>query len=170
MDKERGGSHEEALRRLGERIHGIRVAMLTTEDPDGCLRSRPMATLEREFDGTLWFFTAASSVKAKDVAKHHQVNLAYADPAQERYVSISGQARLVRDKAPIRELWTPVVKAWFARGIDDPDLALLEVSVEQAECWDAPSSRMVQLFEMVKAVTQGKPLERSGSSQHLDLH
>ena len=40
--------------------------------------------------------------------------------------------------------------------IDDPRLCLLKVSVEQAEYWDAPSSKIVQLFGFVKALATGQ--------------
>jgi general stress protein 26 len=48
---------KDAVEKLGELLKGIRFAMLTTEDGEGFLRSRPMATRELGEDGTLWFFT-----------------------------------------------------------------------------------------------------------------
>src|SRR5689334_16524918 len=128
---------------LGEKIKGIRIAMLTTEDSDGKLRSRPMGTQDFEFDGDLWFFTGASSPKMSEVEHDQQVNLSYADPDDNRYVSVSGTAQLVRDRQKIDEYWKPFYKAWFPNGKDDPDLALLKVSVTKAEYWDASSSKMV---------------------------
>ncbi|MES1211642.1 MAG: pyridoxamine 5'-phosphate oxidase family protein, partial [Acidobacteriota bacterium] len=38
----------EAIEQLYAKIKGIRIAMLTTVDEDGSLRSRPMATQETE--------------------------------------------------------------------------------------------------------------------------
>ncbi len=49
--------HNENIRKLGEMIKEIKFAMLTTAEPDGTLRSRPMATQATEFNGELWFFT-----------------------------------------------------------------------------------------------------------------
>ncbi len=49
------------MSKLASMIRAIKVAMLTTVNPDGSLRSRPMATQEAPFDGTLWFFTRESS-------------------------------------------------------------------------------------------------------------
>lgn len=155
-------SHQEettALEQLREKIKGIRIAMLTTIDKDGSLRSRPMATQEAESDGELWFFTAAGSAKAGEVEHDQRVNVSYADPDDQRYVSVSGTARIVRDQAKARELWNPLLKAWFPKGLDDPELALLRVQVEKAEYWDSPSSKMVQLIGLLKAVTTGKRYE-----------
>jgi general stress protein 26 len=131
----------DAIKTLGALIKDIKFAMLTTVEDDGSLRSRPMATQQAEFDGDLWFFTGASSAKVGEVQRDRQVNVSYADTDGQRYVSVSGTAQLVRDRAKIKELWNPIFKAWFPDGLDDPDLALLKVAVERAEFWDSPSSK-----------------------------
>jgi general stress protein 26 len=146
-------------------IKGIRVAMLTTVDEDGALRSRPMATQQTEFDGDLWFFTGASSPKVGEIDKDRQVNVSYAAPDDNTYVSLSGTARLVRDKAKAEELWNPFLKAWFPKGLEDPELALLRVEVEKAEYWDSPSGKMVQLAGFVKAIVTGHRYE-AGKGEH----
>jgi general stress protein 26 len=53
------------------------------------------------------------------------MNSADADPDRQRYVSVAGRAWLLRDRAKIDELWSPLYKAWFPDGKDDPELALL---------------------------------------------
>ncbi len=157
MKTETPQERQAAIEKLGSLIKKVKFAMLTTLDnEDGTLRSRPMATQETEFDGTLWFFTRASAPKVGEVEKEHQVNLSYAEPDDQLYVSISGRANLVRDKAKAEELWQPALKAWFPKGVEDPDLALLKVEVEKAEYWDTPSSAMVHLFGYVKATLTGK--------------
>jgi general stress protein 26 len=155
------------VKKLAKLIKGIEIAMLTTRDDDGTLRSRPMQTQNREFDGTLWFFTPASSHKVQEVDHGHQVNLSYAQPKENRFVSVSGAATLVRDRAKIEELWTPVLKAWFPKGKDDPDVALLKVDVTKAEYWDAPSSTIVKLVGFTKAVLTGQQY-RPGENEKLN--
>ncbi len=56
-----------------------------------------------------------------------------------------GTAELVRDLDKARELWNPDLETWFPRGLDDPDLALLRVTVTRAECWDSPDGAVVHL-------------------------
>ncbi|MGZ3458876.1 MAG: pyridoxamine 5'-phosphate oxidase family protein [Archangium sp.] len=156
------------LAHLGELIHGIQVAMMTTVEEDGTLRSRPMWTHDRDFDGELWFFTREHSPKVDAVERDHHVNLSYSDPTRDRYVSVSGVARLVSDKEKARELWNPTLKAWFPQGLDDPELALLCVRVNKAEFWDTPNKRMVQLVGFVKGVLTGEPY-RPGENEKVDL-
>src|SRR5438128_1705005 len=140
---------EQNVAKLAQLIKGIKVAMLTTRCEDGSLHSRPMVTQQTGFDGTLWFFTQARAPKVGEIQRSEQVNLSYASPEEQRYVSVSGTAGLVRDPHKVRELWSPLLKAWFPKGPDDPDLALLRVEVERAEYWDAPSSTMVHLVGFV---------------------
>ena len=153
-------SHDDAVKKLGKLIADVQFAMMTTAEPDGSLRSRPMATHtdhNAEFDGTLWFFTKGESPKVDEVKQDQHVNLSFSSPEQSKYVSVSGTAMLVRDKAKAKELWTSKYLAWFPKGLDDPDLALLRVSVDKAEYWDAPSSTAAHIVGFVKAVTTGKP-------------
>lgn len=166
MDNE--ADRNENVRKLGEMIKGIEFAMLTTTEADGLLRSRPMATQQVDFDGDLYFFTQASSPKVDEVEHEHNVNVSYAKPDDQRYVSVSGKARLVRDRAKIEELWNPALKAWFPKGLDDPELALLKVNVEQAEYWDGPSSAVVYIVGLAKAMVTGQPYH-PGDNEKLDL-
>jgi general stress protein 26 len=139
--------HKEPLQRLTELIRDIRVAMLTTATEAGDLRSRPMVPCHTDPEGGLWFFTHAGDPKVEEARRHPHVNVCFADPGGNRYVSVSGTAALVRDRVMIRELWDDSARAWLPSGPDDPDLALLRVDVERAEYWDGPDG---VTFEDVK--------------------
>lgn len=166
---EKNVDHEEQIKKINDLIKGIRIAMLTTEEEDGSLRSRPMATQEEEFDGTLWFFTYADSGKVFEVQHDKHVNLSYADPGANTYVSVSGTARLIRDQQKARELWKPALKAWFPGGSDDPNLALLKVDVDKSEYWDSPSNKIVIALGLVKALATGKPANNIGENKEVVL-
>jgi len=157
-----------AVKKLGEMIKDIDFAMMTTVEEDGTLRSRPMSTQQVEFDGDLWFFTRESAPKVEEVENDRRVNLSYASPEDQRYVSVSGTAQVVRDRQKIEELWSPALKAWFPKGLEDPDIALLRVRVEQAEYWDSPSSTMMHILGFIKALATGQSYE-PGENEKLDL-
>jgi general stress protein 26 len=162
------GVQSDDVKKLGKLIQDIQYAMLTTAMPDGTLRSRPMATQKAEFDGTLWFFTDRESGKVHEVEQDRHVNVAYADTAANTWVSVSGTANVVTDKPTIRDKWTSGMKAWFPDGPDDPNVALLKVTVQQAEYWDQPSSKMVQLIGLVKATVVGERYE-PGENKKINL-
>jgi general stress protein 26 len=155
--------------KLAENIKGIRIAMMTTLDPDGVLRSRPMATQEADFDGSLWFFTRSESAKVNSLGSDQHVNLAYADPNDNRWISVAGLGHLVLDKAKMKELWNPLLKAWFPDGLEDPQLGLIRVDVESAQLWDAPEGKLVTLIGFAKAALTGKPDDHAGHSEKINL-
>ncbi len=162
-------SGDEKVQRLGEEIKGIRIAMLTTAEDDGVLRSRPMAVQEADFDGDLWFFTQEHTPKVEEVSRDRHVNVSFARESDQRWVSVSGLASVVRDdRRKMEELWKPFLKTWFPKGLDDPELALLRVQVTQAEIWDQKSGLVENLAGFVKAVTTGQP-SRSGESEKITL-
>jgi general stress protein 26 len=157
-------TREQMIAKVAELIKDINVAMMTTEAEDGLLHSRPMATQKTEFDGTLWFFTGLSTGKINEIAWNPEVNLSFAEPKDTRYVSASGTAEIVNDRAKMKELWSDIYKAWFPQGIDDPDLCLMKVEVTFAEYWDVPSGKMVQVFGFLKALATGERLKMEGES------
>ncbi|GFE72230.1 pyridoxamine 5'-phosphate oxidase family protein [Chroococcus sp. FPU101] len=162
-------NHSEQIQKLREMVKAINIAMLTTVDEDGSLRSRPMSCNgEIESNGDIWFFTYASSHKVIEIEQQQQVNVSFADPHKQQYVSISGSAQLIRDRQKIAELWKPQLKAWFPKELDEPDLALLKVTVEKAEYWDAPSSFVAHTISLLKALATGETAN-VGENEKLDL-
>ena len=107
-------------------------------------------------NGDIWFFTNASSHKVSEIEKLPKVNVSFADTDNQRYISVSGTAQLVRDQAMIEELWRPEFKMWFPEGRDDPQVALLRIRLEKAEYWDSPSSTIAYVMNFVSAVVTGK--------------
>jgi general stress protein 26 len=148
----------EGLKKIGDLIKGIRMAMLTTRAADGSFDSRPMATQEIErFDGTVWFLTRAGSGKLEEIADDSHVSLIYADSGNGKYVTVKGFASVSRDRAKIRELWNGMYKAWFPEGEDDPQISVIRVDVSEAQYWEASSSKLVfGIKYLAAAVTGGK--------------
>ncbi len=161
-------AYEADLARLNDLIADIDIAMLTTRDDDGSLRSRPMGTQSKgEFNGTLYFFTDINSHKTVEVGGHDDVNVAYSNPGSHKYASLSGVARLSQDQAKLEQHWNPSLKIWFPQGLDSPNLALLSVEVSKAEFWDS-YSKPATLLSMVKSLITGSQAQM-GEDKQLDL-
>lgn len=156
------------LEKLVELIKDIKTAMFTTAEIDGTLRSRPMRTQQVKSDGILWFFTGEDSRKTHEIKQDKHVNVSYMDDASNTYVSVSGKAKTVKDKTKIDELWHEPLKAWFPEGKDDPNIALIKVTISQAEYWDTPSSTLVHLYGMAKAALTGEPAH-PGENKKINL-
>ncbi len=156
------------LAKLRELVKDIDFCMLTTIAADGSLHSRPMsANGQIEPNGDLWFFTYADSTKVIEVTRVEQVNVSFSQPDKQRYVSLSGTAELVRDRATLQDLWKPELKAWFPKELDEPEIALLKVTVKTAEYWDTPASWVAKTIGFVKAATTG---EKANSGEHKKLN
>ena len=155
MSEEKHLSGEEGRKKIGELIKDIRIAMLTTAAPDGSFDSRPMATQKTDFDGTVWFLTRHESGKVHEIAADSHVSLLYADPGDSKFVTAKGRASVSQDRAKIHELWNPMYKAWFPEGENDPSIAVLRVDINEAQYWEASSSRLVRGIKYVAAAATG---------------
>lgn len=156
IDRQQDGDRQ----RLAELLAPARVAMLTTLDDEGLLVSRPMAPLEMDAQGGIWFFTELRSAKVEQLRR---VNLSFCDADRGDYVSIAGSGEISSDRKRIDELWSPMARPWFPDGPKSTNLALLKITPHTAEFWDSPNSRMVRLFAMAASVAAAKPI---GLAEH----
>jgi len=148
---------------LWPKIERVNVGMFTTVDEHGQLISRPMMNQQVDQSGFLWFFTSDESKVSHNIAVQPGVNVSYADHDENLYVSVTGHAEQIKDHDKIRELWNPLISAWFPQGIDDPHLILIKVTIESAEYWDLDPGKALQLFKLAKAAITGKPPEEEPS-------
>lgn len=159
---------KENLNKLIDLVKDIDFTMMTTIDDDGSLRSRPMSTQKISEDGVIWFFTGYESGKSQEIVHDSHVNLSYSKPSDNVYVSISGKAKLSKDRAKIEELWSPELKAWFKGGKDDPNIGLIKVDIEKAEYWDSPNSAVTHLIGFVKSTLSGESYD-PGENKKINL-
>jgi general stress protein 26 len=152
-------SGPEGLKKIGELIKGIHIAMMTTVATDGSMSSRPMAVQDKPFDGTLWFLTRVDSAKVGEIAKDQDVTLTFAEPKDSKYLALKGIAAVSQDRARIKELWNPMYKAWFPKGEDDPEIAVLSVEISEGDYWEASSSKLVMMAKYAFAAATGGKVE-----------
>jgi general stress protein 26 len=147
----------EGHEKISELVKGIHICTMTTVANDGQMSSRPMAVQDTPFDGTLWFLTRAGSEKVGEIAADQDVTLTFAEPKDSKYIALKGTASVSGDRGKIKELWNPMYKAWFPKGEDDPEIAVLKVKVGEADYWEASGLKIVMLAKYaVAAVTGGK--------------
>ncbi len=156
---------------LWKLIKGTRFGMFVTHHENGHLHSRPMTTQNKAIDedDSLWFFMSRRGDSVADLAADAQVNVSYANPDDDSYVSVSGRANLVNNPAKVHELWTKMAGAWFPGGESDTDLALIQVRITHAHYWDVKESKLRQLYEMGKAAMTGKPPKDMGESKEVRM-
>lgn len=148
---ENAREHHEALARL---IESFQTAMLVTDAGADGLVSRPMSPLGEEFDGSLWFATERDNACVAQIKANPRVHVSFADPGKNDYISVSGRATQVDDRAKVEELWNPALSAFF-EGEDDPKLTLLRIDVDTAEYWDGPGTLLGKLAFFAKVASGG---------------
>lgn len=157
--------------RLWSLIHDIRFAMFTTRHPNGHLHARPMTTQNSRLDedDTLWFFMSRGSETVEDLQREPDVNVAYAHPGKDDFVSVAGQAEVIEDAAKKQQLWTKQAEAWFPGGVDDPNLALVRVTIVHADYWHAKDSKLTQVVKMATAAVTHKPPKDMSERGHVQM-
>jgi len=157
------------IEKLVEMVKDVRICMLITNEKNADnISGRPMGISKIDEDGTMWFFTKASSYKVDEIEESKKVSIAITNESSNNYLMIHGTATLVNDKTKMKELWSAIMKAWFPLGLDDPDMTLIKVTPNEVNYWDSSSSKMVVLFNILKAIVTGKEYSE-GEHGKIDL-
>lgn len=149
-------SGAEAIEKLKEIAEGARICMFTTFTDQQPMPTRPMALQRVDDDGTMHFFSAASSGKNHEVSEEPNVQLFFANNGSSEYLNVYGKAVISQDRAKIKELWSAWAKAWFQGGAEDPDLTLISVTPTESEYWDTKVSKVVTLLKVAASIVTGK--------------
>lgn len=144
------------IEKLKDVIDGLDTAMLTTVSAQGRLVSRPLRMQEMDEDGAMWFVTDCHSHKIDEIKASPQVNLCFCAPSDNTFVSVSGKATVLFDKARLQELWSPAMTIFYPDGIDEPKLCLLRVELEGAEYWDSPGGVVGNALYLAMAAVTGE--------------
>ncbi|MGW9021767.1 pyridoxamine 5'-phosphate oxidase family protein [Leucobacter chromiiresistens] len=141
-----------------------RFVMLSTATPDGKIVSHPMTPQEVTDDGDVWFFIGLQGDQADAIRANPQVNLAFAETGS--WLSVSGVAEFVSDRAKAAELWDGEVEAYFDGGLEDPNLGLLRVNGESAQYWGIPGGKVAAAVKIAAAkLTGSEGPGRSGTTE-----
>ena len=135
----------------------IAVCMLVTHDGSGDeLRARPMGAHLMRDENTIYFLTDARKHKDDEIEKNQNVCLTFADTSSQKYVSVTGVARVSNDRSKIAELWSTPARAWWDSK-DDANIRVLQVSPSAAEYWDGPGSVVAYAKMAAAALTGTRP-------------
>lgn len=154
---------------LADRIGSMRFAMFTFRDQYDHLVSQPMTKQDVDAEGGLWFFVNSTTELWDSIAHQPEVNVSFADNENSTYVSVSGRAERVVDRAQVQQRWNPMVQAWFPAGPEDQHAVLVRVDPHAAEYWDSNDSKMVRMFAMAKAAVTGTQPDVDGEHGTIKL-
>lgn len=130
--------------RLDELIDSFDTAMLVTRSLQGELRARPMAIAGHGEEGILYFASRAEDEKLEEILQSPEV--AVTMQGSDRYLSISGRARLDTDVLLTKKLWSPAMSLWFPEGAADANLTVIRVEPSYGEYWDRAGLRKLEFL------------------------
>jgi general stress protein 26 len=122
---------------------------------------RPMNVRSVDDEGNLWFLSASDSRKNQELAIDPSVKLYFQGSKHADFMQINGQASISRDKAKIKELWTPLVQTWFTEGMDDPRVTVIKVTPTEGYYWDTKHGLAVAGVKMLVGAVLRKTMDDS---------
>lgn len=146
---------KEAIKKIKEMVDDIKTCMFCTEVEGVPFRTRPMATVDVDDNGNLWFFSNKASDKNDEIKDSDTVQLLYAKNSDSHFLTITGKTKIISNKEKINQLWSSTMKAYFTGGKDDPNITLLKVTPEEAHYWDTINGKMITLFKMATSALTG---------------
>jgi general stress protein 26 len=149
----------DAVEKIKELAMSENICLFATNLEARPIAVRPMSSAGVDDDGNLWFFSALSSDKNKDIRRNSEVQLFYANKGSAEFLSVYGNAFVVADKNKAEQLWTPLAKTWFPGGVDDPELTLIRVAPLDAYYWDTRNGKIVSLLKIITGAITGKTMD-----------
>jgi general stress protein 26 len=150
---------QEAIEKLKTLVKHNSVCMFATFLTEIPMQVRPMSAQDVDDEGNLWFLSSKSSNKNFEIGEDSRVQLFFADADNSEYLSIYGHADVLRDQKKIEQIWSPMVKAWFQEGKNDPDLSVIKVTPEDITYWDTKNSKMISLLKIMTSVISDKTMD-----------
>ena len=109
--------------------HALPEGGRTSTTGDVEVTSRPMQVARLDENCDMWFLTDAETAKVYEIRTDPMVHVVAQD-GRDVFVSIRGVAKVVQDKATIRELWSKPYEVWFPEGPDTPGIRAIHVGMQ----------------------------------------
>ncbi len=154
--------HEEAAARIRQMAESAKTCFFCTESGIGNSGGvRPMSILQVDDKGIIWFLSARDSHKNHEIEMNSEVKLYFQGSAHADFLFLQGRAYLSYEKNKIRELWTPLAKAWFTDGENDPRISVIRFVPENGFYWDNKHGNLVAGVKMLFSALAGKTMDDS---------
>lgn len=139
------------LKDISGKMQTIDFCMLSTKTANGELASRPMSNNgDVEYDGDSWFFAYETAAFVGEIANDPKVGLTLSAGKSLLgrpgiFISVSGEASLIRDKGEFAAHWVDDLERWFPDGIETRGMIMLKVHAKHIHYWDGEDQGEVQI-------------------------
>ncbi len=152
-------SGNDAIDKIKSLVKSEQMCLFTTNLNTVPLSTRPMSAMETDDEGSIWFFSAKSSDKNHHINDDPRVQLFFSNPSSSEFLSVYGSAVITTDREKIEKYWSPIIKAWFTEGKDDPEVTLIKVAPEESYYWDTKNNKVVSMVKILSSVVTGKTMD-----------
>ena len=154
-------THLEAIKKIKALSESAKICMFCTELEKLPINSRPMTLQETDDEGNLWFISSDTSNKNFEIKDDRRVQLFFMNNSDYQYLSVYGDASIYKDKSTIEDKWSPMAKAWFEDGKDDPTVSIIRIEPKETYYWGTKVGKLVSLFNFVAAAVTGNATDNS---------
>ncbi|MBT1703683.1 pyridoxamine 5'-phosphate oxidase family protein [Chryseosolibacter indicus] len=151
--------HHESIDKLKELVKHNNICLFTTHLTDVPLQTRPMSVQEVDDEGNFWFLSDKDSNKNWEIDEDPRVQLFFSNKGANEYLSVYGHATMYTDRKKVEDIWSPIAKAWFQEGKDDPHISVIKVAPEDAYYWDTKNNKAVSLIKIMASVVGGRTMD-----------
>ena len=151
-----------AIKKIKEIIDSAKSCFFCTTKGGGLSNGvRPMSVQKVDDQGNCWFLSAKDSNKNIELAQDKLVNLYFQGSAHSDFLHLTGIAEITDDTKIIKELWEPVLRAWFTEGENDPRISAIKFTPQSGYYWDNKHGNIVAGAKILAGAVLGKTLDDS---------
>jgi general stress protein 26 len=150
-----------AVEKIREIAKHARYCLFGTALKSPPVTVRPMTVQTVDDAGILWFLSGRTSHHNQHLAKDPLVQLFFANPEKQEFLTLDGAATIHTDRATREAHWTPFAKAWFAQGVEDPELTVLKFEPAGGYYWDTKHGKTASFLKSATGMLIGKTMDDS---------
>ncbi len=142
------------------------AVMFITLSDDGQIGLRPMQVVKSSEDGVLWFVTSRDSEKVADAKQQDAVYIS-GQSGDSVFIAARGRPEFYSDNETKERLWSETMRVWFPKGLEDPNLCFIKVTITEGEYWNtAGLHKLSYVFESLRAYMSGTTPALDSKEQH----
>ncbi|RFM28619.1 pyridoxamine 5'-phosphate oxidase family protein [Deminuibacter soli] len=119
-----------------------RVCMLCGVTLSGEIVTKPLYTASVDEAGDLYFYFNEDAQGLDAINWNNNISLIYSNSGRRTHLEVTGKSVMIMDRQKTRDLWSPLLHAYFPKG--SHSMKLMKVHVTRAACYqDFHSQREV---------------------------
>lgn len=139
-----------SLEKFKKLVFQSRVCMFCAVTSNGEMVTKPLYTAGVDEQGDLYFYFSEDGERFDSVNWNNNVSLIYSNTGRRTHLEVTGKSVMIMDRQRVRDLWSPLLHAYFPKG--SHTMKLMKVHVTHAACYhDFHAVREILIQQPVEA-------------------